>query len=514
MADYKKLATEIIAAVGGEENITKVIHCITRLRFYLVDKEKADDKKLEAMDGVAGVVYNANLGQYQVVIGQAVEDVYDEIVAQLGSRVVDGESSEEVEETKVSKNPIIRAFQVVVGTITGSMMPIIGLLAAGGMINGILNMFVKGNHIFELISPTDPTYIIISTMAMAPFYFLPVLVGYAAAKQLGSDPFVVAAVGGFMIHPALQGLVAAPNVIEKGEIVAGKAPVVMELFGVTFNTSYFNIPVSLPNYAYTIFPIIVAAWMAKPIGAWLKKHMPLALRSIFVPMITFFVVASLVLLLVGPVISIVSSALASVITGLINLNLTIAGAIIGGLYQVLVIFGLHWLVIPILTQQIVTTGESNINMIVSFTMLAQGAGALAVFLKTRQQSLKGLALPAAISAFCGVTEPAMYGINLKYIRVFIMSSIGAAAGAAVAGLFDLHMYGFSGSLIGFPNFAATTNPLTHAAGNPNNFIYFCIATAVCIVVSMTLVWFFGFKDSDTMGTGLEKKNVFKSAVNK
>lgn len=129
--------------------------------------------------------------------------------------------------------------------------------------------------------------------------------------------------------------------------------------------------------------------------------MPLALRSIFVPMITFFVVASLVLLLVGPVISIVSSALASVITGLINLNLTIAGAIIGGLYQVLVIFGLHWLVIPILTQQIVTTGESNINMIVSFTMLAQGAGALAVFLKTRQQSLKGLALPAAISAFVG-----------------------------------------------------------------------------------------------------------------
>ncbi|HBC90970.1 MAG TPA: PTS beta-glucoside transporter subunit IIABC, partial [Lactococcus sp.] len=242
MADYKKLAADIIEAVGGEENITKAIHCITRLRFYLVDKDKADSEKIEAMDGVAGVVYNANLGQYQVVIGQAVADVYDEIVAQLGSRVVEGADDNIVtEENKVSKNPVARAFQVVVGTITGSMMPIIGLLAAGGMINGILNMFVKGNHIFELISPTDPTYIIISTLAMAPFYFLPVLVGYAAAKQLGSDPYVVAAVGGFMIHPALQGLVAAPNIIQNGEIVAGKAPVVMEFFGVTFNTSYFNI---------------------------------------------------------------------------------------------------------------------------------------------------------------------------------------------------------------------------------------------------------------------------------
>ena len=180
----------------------------------------------------------------------------------------------------------------------------------------------------------------------------------------------------------------------------------------------------------------------------------------------------------------------------------------------LVIFGLHWLVIPILTEQIVTTGESNINMIVSFTMLAQGAGALAVFVKTKKADLKGLSLPASISAFCGVTEPAMYGINLKYMRVFIMSSIGAAISAGLAGFLGLHMYGFSGSLIGFPNFAATTNPLTGAAGNPNNFVIFWITSAVCIVVTFLLVYLFGFKDSDTLGTGVEKKNAFKDAVNK
>ncbi|MDR2975725.1 MAG: PTS transporter subunit EIIC [Streptococcaceae bacterium] len=554
MADYSKLATDIIAGVGGADNITKVIHCITRLRFTLVNKDKADGEalmKLSAKDVPAvTALYNEKLNQYQVVIGQAVEDVYDAVVAQLGDHVTDKEATaKSVAETSGqggSKNPFVRAFQVVIGTITGSMIPIIGLLAAGGMINGILNMFVKGNNIFNLIDPKDPTYIIISTMAMAPFYFLPVLVGYTAAKQLGSDPLVVAAVGGVMIAPAIRNIVSLDNpvivaasktiktaaeaiassgvtahganavanydasgAVQSWTVTAGS---VGKFLGVTFNTSYFGIPVDLPNYAYTIFPIIVAAAIAVPIGKWLKKVLPLALRPIFQPLLTFFVVSSLIILILGPVISTISSGLLKVVDWLLALNLGIAGIIVGGLYQILVIFGLHWLIVPLISQQIASTGESSLNMIVSFTMLAQGAGALAVFFKTRQASLKGLAFPAAISAFCGVTEPAMYGINLKYIRVFIMSSIGAAVGAGIGGFFNLHMYGFSGSLVGFPMFSSTHNPLTGVAQNPNNFLIFWIATAVCVVVSMLLVWFFGFKDSDEIGLGVEKKNVFKDAV--
>lgn len=516
MANYSQLATEIIANVGGSENVTKVIHCITRLRFTLKDKDKADTAAIEALPGVAGAVYNANLNQYQVIIGQAVEDVYDEVVAQLGDGVTDSEATanalaETGGQKTGSKNPIIRAFQVIIGTITGSMIPIIGLLAAGGMLNGLLNIFVKGNQLIEVIDPASSTYVIISTLAMTPFYFLPVLVGFSAAKQLApkdnSLQFIAAAVGGFMINPGLTKLV---NPTISGTKVIPAPDAVAHALGVTFNTSYFGIPVALPNYAYTIFPIIVAVAIAKPLNAWLKKVLPLALRPIFQPMITFFITASIVLLLVGPVISTLSSGLSFLIDHILSLNLGIASIIVGGLYQCLVIFGLHWLVVPLISQELAATGASSLNMIVSFTMLAQGVGALTVFFKSKKADLKGLAAPAAISAFCGVTEPAMYGINLKYMRVFIMSSIGAAIGAGVAGFGGLEMFGFSGSLIGFPNFIS--NPLTHQAP-AGNLMLFWIATVVCAVATFLLVWFFGYKDTDEIGAGLEKKNVFKDAVN-
>lgn len=520
MANYSQLATDIIANVGGAENVTKVIHCITRLRFTLKDKDKADTAAIEALPGVAGAVYNSNLNQYQVVIGQAVEDVYDEVVEQLGDSVVDDDATAQAVAATApangkKQNPIVHAFQVVIGTITGSMIPIIGLLAAGGMINGLLSIFVKGNRLIEVIDPASSTYVIISTLAMTPFYFLPVLVGFSAAKQLAPKDtvlqFIGAAVGGFMINPGITNLVNAhvgTNAAGKNVVVEAAAPVA-NFLGVTFNTSYFGIPVALPSYAYTIFPIIVAVAIAKPLNAWLKKVLPLALRPIFQPMITFFITASIVLLLVGPVISTISSGLSFVIDHILSLNLGIASVIVGGLYQCLVIFGLHWLVVPLISQELAATGASSLNMIVSFTMLAQGVGALTVFFKSKKADLKGLSAPAAISAFCGVTEPAMYGINLKYVRVFIMSSIGAAIGAGVAGFGGLQMFGFSGSLIGFPNFIS--NPLTHHAP-AGNLMLFWIATAVCAVATFLLVWFFGYKDTDVMGEGVEQKNAFKDAV--
>lgn len=559
MANYSQLATDIIAKVGGAENVTKVIHCITRLRFTLKDKDKADTAGIEALSGVLGAVYNANLDQYQVIIGQTVEDVYNEVIAQLPDGLAGGETdANEAEDIPAGgkKNPIVHAFQVVIGTITGSMIPIIGLLAAGGMINGLLNIFTKGDGLINLIDPNSPTKTIISTMAMVPFYFLPVLVGFSAARQLApkdtSLQYIAAAVGGTMIAPAIRNIASLDNpviiaasktvktaaqaIASSGVTAHGATAVanynssgtiqgwtvtagsVAKFLGVTFNTSYFGIPVNLPSYAYTIFPIIVAVAIAKPLNAWLKKVLPLALRPIFQPMITFFITSSIVLLLVGPVISTLSSALSNVINFFLNLNLGIAGLIVGGFYQCLVIFGLHWLIVPIISQQIATTGQSNLNMIVSFTMLAQGVGALTIFFKSKRADLKGLALPSAISAFCGVTEPAMYGINLRYIRIFIMSSIGAAVGAAIGGFMNLHMYGFAGSLIGFPMFSAkgVTNPTTGqwVPGNPHNFLIFWIATIVCIVVTFALVWLFGYKDTDAMGKSIEKKNIFKDAVTK
>lgn len=511
---YEPLAADIIQGVGGAQNVDKVIHCITRLRFYLKDHTVADDHKIESLNGVAGVNYADSLGQYQVVIGPAVTDVYDEVVAQLGSSVVDDAATADAvaatKQEKGSKNPLVHAFQAIIGTITGSMMPIIGLLAAGGMLNGFLSLFSNKASFpaIYFIDPASSTFTILQSMAMAPFYFLPILVGFSAAQQLKSDPFVVAAIGAFLVKPDFIYLTTA-HVVD-GKIVQ-PAQSLGSLFGVSLNSSFFGLPINIPSYAYSIFPIIFAAWLARPVGNWLKKHLPLVLRSIFQPLLTLLIVGSVVVVVVGPAITLVSQGISTVVNWLLHLNYPLSGLIIGGLYQTLVIFGLHWMVVPLIANEIAQTGHSTLNAIVNFTMIAQGAGALAVWAKTKIPSLKGLAGAGFLSAMAGITEPAMYGINLKYGRVFWMANIGGAVGGLIAGLFNLNMYGFTGSLIGFPSFAVPKGQ----TGADNNMLIFWVASIATIVVSFAMVYFFGFKDSDTgQIKTVEKKNAFKDAVAK
>ena len=509
-SQYEKLAADIIAGVGGKQNVVKVIHCITRLRFYLKNHELADDQGISQLNGVAGVNYAESLGQYQVVIGPAVTDVYDEVISQLGDGVADDSAKSNNNTDSASKNPIIRGFQAIIGTITGSMMPIIGLLAAGGMLNGFLSLFSNKASFpaIYFIDPASSTFTILQSMAMAPFYFLPILVGFSAAQQLKSDPFVVAAIGAFLVKPEFIGI-TNPHVVD-GKL-AEPAKAVGSLFGVSLNATFFGLPINIPSYAYSIFPIIFAAWLARPVGNWLKKHLPLVLRSIFQPLLTLLVVGAVVLVFVGPAITLLSQGISTIINWLLHLNYPLSGLIIGGLYQALVIFGLHWMVVPLIANEIAQTGHSTLNAIVNFTMIAQGAGALAVWAKTKIPSLKGLAGAGFLSAMAGITEPAMYGINLKYGRVFWMANIGGAVGGLIAGLFNLNMYGFTGSLIGFPSFAVPKGQ----AGSANNMLIFWVAAIATIAVAFLMVYFFGFKDTDTQQIKtVEKKNAFKDAEKK
>ena len=509
-SQYEKLAADIIAGVGGKQNVVKVIHCITRLRFYLKNHELADDQGISQLNGVAGVNYAESLGQYQVVIGPAVTDVYDEVISQLGDGVADDSAKSNNNTDSASKNPIIRGFQAIIGTITGSMMPIIGLLAAGGMLNGFLSLFSNKASFpaIYFIDPASSTFTILQSMAMAPFYFLPILVGFSAAQQLKSDPFVVAAIGAFLVKPEFIGI-TNPHVVD-GKL-AEPAKAVGSLFGVSLNATFFGLPINIPSYAYSIFQIIFAAWLARPVGNWLKKHLPLVLRSIFQPLLTLLVVGAVVLVFVGPAITLLSQGISTIINWLLHLNYPLSGLIIGGLYQALVIFGLHWMVVPLIANEIAQTGHSTLNAIVNFTMIAQGAGALAVWAKTKIPSLKGLAGAGFLSAMAGITEPAMYGINLKYGRVFWMANIGGAVGGLIAGLFNLNMYGFTGSLIGFPSFAVPKGQ----AGSANNMLIFWVAAIATIAVAFLMVYFFGFKDTDTQQIKtVEKKNAFKDAVKK
>ena len=477
---YQVTAREVVEAIGGSDNIKSVIHCFTRLRFSLKDDSIPDDDQVNQISGVLDVARANN--QYQVVIGQTVDDVYDEVIKILGPQYAgqgqepaDSNNNEQDNQDLSFGGKIKNAFFQLIGVITGSMMPVIGLLAASGMLKGILNILTNFCH----MSTASPTYTIINSMGDAAFYFLPIIVGFTAAQKLGSNPVIVSLIGGFLIYPDLVKIYAS-----------GKFSYF--LAGVGINANFFGIPIHIPQYTYSIFPMIFAAWMAAKIEPWIKKWMPVTLRQIFTPLVEIFLVGMTVLIIVGPVISFISEGIAGVLQWLLTVNTALSGLIIGGLYQILVIFGLHWAVIPLIANDIAATGHSVLNGIISITMVAQGAGALAVWFKTKHNpELKGLSMSAAISAAVGITEPAMYGVNLKYGRVFMTSSIGAAIGGLVNGLLKVDMYGFTGSLIGFPSFVPKAGQ-----GNPNNLLNFWIASIVTIIAAFALTYFFGYKEND------------------
>lgn len=477
--------------MGGKGNTNSLIHCITRLRFYLKDEKKANDDAIKDLDGVIDVRHAQ--GQYQVVIGPEVNDVYDSAIKQLGSEFADDDATAQaVAETKAATGPDNRSlwektkdgFSALIGVITGSMMPVVGLLAASGILKGLLQMAVD----FHWTEVTSQTYILISAMGDSAFYFLPVVVGFTAAQRLKADPVIMGIIGGVLVYPSLIG-------IATGKVVTG------HLLGMVLNTNLFGIPIHMVNYTYSIFPIIAGAWMAHYIERWLKSWIPKILQMIFVPLFEVMIVSAVILVVIGPIITLISTGISWLLNTILTANYPIAGLIIGGFYQCLVIFGLHWAIVPLIANDIASKGYSYLNAIVSMTMVAQGAAVTAIFFKSKLNNIKGLAGAAAISAFCGITEPSIYGINLRYGRSFIMASIGAAAGGLVTGLLHVNMYGFTGALIGFPSFFTPAK----FGGGMGNEINFWIASIVTIVVAFVLTWMFGFKDSDVEAA----KNVTK-----
>ena len=467
--DYNQLGQAIVKNVGGVSNVENVIHCITRVRFYLKDESKANDDVIKNLQGVLDVAKAG--GQYQVVIGPAVEDVYDAVVKALGPGF--GGSSEVKAQKAVAPKGLWPKtkfyFSALIGVITASMMPVIGLLAASGILKGLLALIVSA----KWISTTSSTYMIINAMGDSVFYFLPILVGFTAAKRLGANQIIMGVIGGVLAYPTLV------SVATKTSSTA-----------MNINGDFFGIPIHIANYTYSIFPMIAAAWLASKIEPWLKKHIVTSLRMILSPLLEVFIVSAIIIVVVGPIITLLSSYLANGIVALLKFSPAISGLIIGGLYQCLVIFGLHWAVIPVVASQIATTGHSALNAIVSATMVAQGAAALAVFFKTKKNiEMKQIAGAAALSAFAGVTEPAMYGINLKYGRIFWTANIGSAVGGLLTGLLHVDMWGFAGSLIGFASFI---NP----QGIDSSFTGYLIASVATIVVAFICTYLFGFKEDD------------------
>jgi PTS system beta-glucosides-specific IIC component len=475
--DYSKLARSIINGVGGEDNIGSVIHCITRLRFYLKDESLVKTEDIKALNGVINVQKAS--GQYQVVIGNQVTAVYEAVMEELSTDIMSEELTTQIDkETSIKtaslKGKLKSGFSELIGVITGAMSPIVGILAAGGILKGVLAILTMP-QLGVLVSSQSKLYVVLNAIGDAVFYFLPILVGYTAAKKLKGDPILTAVVGGILVHPTLVAL-NGDSLLKIGSL---------------------NFP--MVNYTYSIFPMILAAWLVAKLSRWVKNWLPNYLQIIFTPLIVITIAAAVTLYLTGPSIIWLSNGLAYGVQFLLLKSGWLSGLIIGGFYQVLVIFGLHWGILPLLANDIATTGHSYFNAILSTTMVAQGAAVLAVAVKTRKTQLKELSIGAAISAFCGVTEPAIYGVNLKFKRVFIAGLIGSAAGGFISGLLHGNMFGFAGSWIGFASFLDPKHP-----SDLSNLWIFILSSIVATIVPFIVTYIWGYSDQMQGGSGMSK----------
>ena len=440
---YDGLARIIIQNVGGKSNIISVAHCITRLRFKLKDESKANKEVLESTDGVIKVMQAG--GQYQVVIGNQVNDVYDAVleVGHLTAAGAVDEDGNAVEETAGGgkKSPI----SMLIDVISGVIQPTLGVLAATGIIKGLLALF----DFIGLIPSTSGTYQVWYAVADGFFYFLPILLGYTAAKKFKMNEFIGMAIGVALCYPNMVNLTSGEVM---GTVLGGTA------FEMSYYTTFLGIPVIMPASGYTssVVPIILAVAIAAPLERWLKKVIHDVIKLFIVPFITLVVMVPLTYLVIGPIASILCSLLTlifSTIYGIPVVGGLIAGALIGAFWQVLVIFGLHWGLVPLGLINYATLGYDFILSPYFCVSFAQTFVVLAIVLKTKDEKLKKVAIPAFISGIFGVTEPAIYGVTLPKKKPFIYSCIAGAIGGAFTGLMGARSYSMGGlGLFGLPSY--------------------------------------------------------------
>lgn len=424
MRKYEELVSKIIENIGGKDNIVSVTHCITRLRFRLKDNNIANAEVLKAMDGVVTVVKSG--GQFQVVIGNHVGNVHAELLLQTG---ISGD------EIVVDSGEKLSLFDRLIGIISGVFQPILGVLAASGMLKGFLAFMVAIN----VLTQTSDTYILLNNIGDAVFYFFPVVIGYSAARKFNLNPIVGLTMGMAITMPALQlnAVKAAfaaqellPDILLAGTIF--ESEVYMRLFGF--------IPIVLNNYTNTVVPIIFMVAFAAYVQKVAKRVVPEMIQNFFVPFFVLLISLPVGFIVIGPIISVLTNIIQAMFTFLLAFNPIVYGVVLGFSWQILVIFGLHWALVPLVYIQIAQFGISQVLVPVFAASFAQTAVVLAMFFKLKDPKLKSLAIPAFISGIMGITEPAIYGLSLPKKKPFYFSLVAAAVGGGLMMAFDLNTY--------------------------------------------------------------------------
>ncbi|WP_373641839.1 PTS beta-glucoside transporter subunit IIABC [Klebsiella quasipneumoniae subsp. similipneumoniae] len=408
--EYKALAQDILNRVGGKENIVSLVHCATRLRFKLKDNGKADAEGLKANPGVIMVVESG--GQFQVVIGNHVHDVWQAVRQEAGL----SDDSEPTAES-VEKGSLLGQ---IIDVVSGIFTPFIGVLAASGILKGMLALAV----VCGWLTPQQGTYKIWFAASDALFFFFPLFLGYTAGKKFGGNPFVSMVIGGALTHPLM---------IQAFE--ASQAP------GAAVE-HFLGIPVTFINYSSSVIPIILASWVC----CWLERKsnalLPSSMKNFFTPAICLAVVVPLTFLLIGPLATWLSHLLAQGYQIIYAVAPWLAGAAMGALWQVCVIFGLHWGLIPLMINNLTVLGHDSMLPMLLPAVMGQVGAVLGILLKTRDARQKVLAGSAFSAGIFGITEPAIYGLTLPLRRPFIFGCVAGAIGGAIVGFSNAHVYSF------------------------------------------------------------------------
>ncbi|WP_278926262.1 sucrose-specific PTS transporter subunit IIBC [Staphylococcus auricularis] len=450
--NYKKSAEEILQAIGGKENIHSMTHCATRLRLVLNDESQVDEAALSEMEVVKGTFSTG--GQYQIIIGSGtVNKVYNELEKVAGKADTSHESEEEPQR-KQHMNPIQRFVKL----LSDIFVPIIPAIVAGGLLMGLNNiltapgLFYDKQSLIEVHDQFAGLAGMINIFANAPFTLLPILIGFSAAKRFGGNAFLGAALGMILVHPDLMNAYEYPKALE-----AGKAIPHWDLFGLKINQV---------GYQGQVLPMLVAAYILAKIERGLRKITPTVLDNLLTPLLSIFVTAFLTFLFVGPITRTIGYWISDGLTWLYDIGGAIGGLIFGLLYAPIVITGMHHSFIAIETQLIAdssSTGGSFIFPIATMSNVAQGAAALAAFFIVKEnKKLKGVASAAGISALLGITEPAMFGVNLKLRYPFIGAIIGSGIGAAYISFFKVKAIALgTAGIPGFISISATNGGWLH-----------------------------------------------------
>jgi len=444
--DFKRLAKEILRNVGGEENVASLAHCATRLRFKLKDESKADKIAVEKTDGVLSVIISG--GQFQVVIGNTVGDVFREIenMTSLMGKTIDINEKEDYQKKSKLMDKII-------DLVTGIFTPILPVLIGAGMLKAVLMILNK----YCGIEAESGTYLVLSAAASAVFSYLPIFLAYTSAKKFRCNPYIAVAIGLALCSTAITGSEEA--------------------------LAFLSIPIVVPagGYGSTVIPIILSIYFMSKIEWLCNKYIHPVAKNVLKPLICLLIATPVTFLVIGPVAAGAQNWIGNGYTWLYSLNPTICGIILGGAWQILVVFGLHWGIVPLGYVNLANFGRNTINGITGPSNWAQAGAALGVGLKTKNRKVRQTALSAALTGFFSITEPAIYGVNLKYKKPFYIAVLSGA---------------IAGGIAGFANSAATAPGPVGVLSFPlfmgEGFMGFVIAMLVSFGLSAVLTFLFGY----------------------